>query len=371
MGGKKNLKKKINVTMPFLPPIDEFNESLRKIWSSRVFTNNGPFCKKFEKKLCNYTKIRNISLVNNATTGLIIGLKYFQLKGEVITTPFSFPATAHSIEWNNLTPIFADVEQQTGNLCPESVERLITKKTSAILAVHNFGLPFQVENLSKLAATYNLPLVYDAAPAFGVKYKGESIFSLGDLSVVSFHATKILTTFEGGAIFLKTGIEKNKVDLLKNFSIKDTEEVLGSGINGKMNEISAAFGLTQFPYLSKIISKRKKVYDLYSVSFRSNVGLRLIDIPENTEYNYAYCPIYISDGFEAREKLYNKLKSNNIHCRKYWYPLLSKISIYSKNVHTSIKKAIDMSEKILCLPIYPDLELEDQEKIIDIIKSSV
>ena len=201
------------------------------------------------KKLCNYTKIRNISLVNNATTGLIIGLKYFQLKGEVITTPFSFPATAHSIEWNNLKPIFADVEQETGNLCPESVERLVTKKTSAILAVHNFGLPFQVENLSKLAAAYNLPLIYDAAPAFGVNYKEESIFSLGDLSVVSFHATKILTTFEGGAIFLKTKIEKNKVDLLKNFSIKNTEEVSGSGINGKMSEISAAFGLAQFPYL--------------------------------------------------------------------------------------------------------------------------
>ena len=249
---------KIFVTKPYLPPLEEYYEYLETIWQNKQLTNNGPLHRQFESELSHYLGVQNVSLVNNATMGLMIVFEAMNLSGEVITTPFSFIATSHSLKWNGLKPVFVDTDNHIGNLTTNAIEKEISKKTKAILATHNFGFPSELIRMENLSRRYNLPLIYDAAPAFGVKINGQSILKFGDFSVISFHATKVLNTFEGGAIISKTKKMKQKIDKIRNFGIVDEETVSNLGINGKMSEMNAALGLLQLKYFNNAINARKK-----------------------------------------------------------------------------------------------------------------
>jgi dTDP-4-amino-4,6-dideoxygalactose transaminase len=365
------MSKKIFVTKPFLPPLDEYVKYLEKIWSSKQLTNNGPFHQKFEKELANYLGVRYVSLINNATTGLLVAIKTLELKGEIITTPYSFSATAHSIIWNGLTPVFVDTDSTAGNLNPSKVEAAVNNKTGGIVAVHNYGIPGDVDGLENVAKKYNLPIIYDAAPAMGVKYKGNSIFGFGDLAIMSFHATKIFTTLEGGAIISRSSEIKTKIDRLKNFAILSQEKVSGLGINGKMNEAEAALGLLQLKYIEKNICKRKNIYDLYIKLLEPNKNIRLLNFPKFVKYNYAYLPVFFNEGILVRDRVYKNLKERNIICRKYWYPLLTDHDFYKNSVNNDLINARKLSESVLCLPIYPDLNQKNINLIIQIIEQTL
>ena len=358
------LKEKIYVTQPFLPPLEEYVDYLEKIWASKQLTNNGPFHQQFEKELANYLGVKYVSLFNNATTGLLVAIKALELKGEIITTPYSFVATAHSIMWNGLTTVFVDTDTYAGNLNPEKVEEAINGKTGGILAVHNYGIPGDIEGLQKVADKYNLPVFYDAAPAMGVKYKGKSIFDYGDLAVMSFHGTKVFTTFEGGAIVSRSKEMKEKLDQLKNFAIISQDEVRGLGINGKMNEAEAAMGIVQLKYLDHLIEKRKIIYDYYYDQIRKIRGISMIKVPSNTSYNYAYAPVIFSNGKVDRDRMYIEMQEDDIFCRRYWYPLITENKIYKYSITGDLTKAKKFSESVLCLPIHPDLNQNKIERII-------
>ena len=363
----KKMDKKVYVTQPQLPDINEYMSILSQAWDTKYLTNNGALHNEFEKRLSDYLGLEYVSLLNNATIALLIAQKAIGFKNEIITTPYSFIATSHSIIWNGLEPVFVDTDLGNGNLLPDRIEAAITKKTGGILAVHNFGVPGDLEELDQIAKKYNLPLIYDAAPCMGVKYKGASILKYGDLSVLSFHATKVFTTFEGGAIISRSAEMKYKIDNLKNFGIEGLEDISAIGINGKMNEAEAAMGILQLRYFDKNILRRKKIYKKYKEYFESIGGIRLMDIPKNVEYNYGYCPIFFSDGKKTRDKVYNALLNENIACRKYWYPLVTNHSIYNQYKKLDINNAQKLSDSVLCLPIYPDLKYEVLEKIFKII----
>ena len=363
------MSKKIYVTKPFLPPLEKYVKYLEKIWSSKIVTNNGPFHQKFEKELAKYLDVEYVSILNNATTALLVAIKALELKGEIITTPYSFAATAHSIIWNGLKPVFVDTDSHAGNLNPVKVEAAINDKTGGIVAVHNYGIPGDVFVLENIVKKYNLPIIYDAAPAMGVNYKGESIFSLGDLSIMSFHATKVFTTLEGGAIISRSLEMKKKIDRLKNFAILDQENISGLGINGKMNEAEAALGLLQLKYIETNILKRKVIYDLYAKAFKSNKNIRLLTFPKFLKYNYAYMPVFFNEGIVVRDKVYKTLKDKNIICRKYWYPLLPDHKFYNNSIINDLTNARRLSESVLCLPIYPDLKSKNINLIIQVIEN--
>tara|TARA_X000000950_G_scaffold19101_1_gene20671 strand:+ start:1633 stop:2721 length:1089 start_codon:yes stop_codon:yes gene_type:complete len=360
--------KNIYVTKPFLPPLEEYTALLKEIWESKTLTNNGPFNKKFELKLARYLGVEHVSLVNNATTGLMIALKALQINRDVITTPFSFIATSHVVKWNGLNPIFVDTDNSTGNLLVDEIEKKICGKTGGILATHNFGLPGCLTKMDNLSKKYNLSLIYDAAPAIGVKINGESVLKFGDISVISFHATKVLNTFEGGAIITKSKKIKKKVDLIKNFGIKNEEKVTSLGINGKMSEINSAMGLLQLKYLDKIINERKKIYDIYRDRLKKSKNIQIMEIPRNIDYNYAYFFLLFNEGKNKRDKIYEALKIKKINCRKYWYPLITEHPMY---INANLKNAKHLSEKILALPIYPFLEAYTQNVIIETINGSL
>ncbi len=363
------LKEKIYVTQPFLPPLEEYVDYLEKIWASKQLTNNGPFHQQFEKELANYLGVKYVSLFNNATTGLLVAIKALELKGEIITTPYSFVATAHSIMWNGLTTVFVDTDTYAGNLNPEKVEEAINGKTGGILAVHNYGIPGNVTGMQKVAEKYELPLIYDAAPCMGVKLKGKSILEYGDLSILSFHATKVFTTFEGGAIVSRSAKMKTKIDSLKNFGIEGPEIISGLGINGKMNEAEAAMGLLQLKYIDNNIARRKAIYHKYQTQLKKLKKIEIIDISDDVEYNYAYFPIIFTEGILARDRTYNALSSQNIICRKYWYPLISDHNIYSSCTKNNLINSRKLSDSVLCLPIYPELEKPVIKNIIGIIEA--
>lgn len=359
--------KKIYVTKPFLPPINEFVEYLEKIWERKILTNNGPLHLEFESKLCDYLGVKYVSLVNNATAGLMIAIEALGLKNEIITTPFSFIATSHSIKWNRCKPVFVDTDRITGNLLPENVEEALNNKTTGILATHNFGIPSNLDRMKILSEKHKIPLIYDAAPAIGVKINGDSILKFGDVSVLSFHATKIFNTFEGGAIICNTKELKDKVDKIRNFGITDEETVSCLGLNGKMSEVNAAMGLLQLKYIKKVISKRKNIYEMYREGLNASEKIQMIEIDKNIEYNYSYFPILFG-GKDIRDKIYKSLKENNIYCRKYWYPLITEHDIYNKiNMDKTLKNAKDMSNKILNIPLYPDLKKKHVEIVINTI----
>lgn len=364
--------KEINVTQPYLPPLKDFIPYLEKIWNNKILTNNGPYHNEFENALCAHLGVDYISLFANGTLALITALQALRVTGEVITTPYSFVATGHSLLWNGNKPVFVDVDPDTLNLDPSKIEAAITPLTTAIMPVHCYGNPCDVDAIQKIADNYNLKVIYDAAHAFGVKCHCGSILKHGDLSILSFHATKVFNTFEGGAIVSPDLKTKNRIDRLKNFGFVDEITVVAPGINGKMSEINAAFGLLQLEHMPYILNKRADLDRRYRVGLKDVDGIRCLSVPGSINSNYSYFPILIESNYPCdRDGLYLKLKSFGINSRRYFYPLISDFPMYKGMASAdslNIPVAIAASRKILCLPIYPDMTFESQNKIIDIIK---
>ena len=364
----------INVTQPHLPPLSEFTPYLEQIWKNKWLTNNGPFHQQFEQALCEYLDVPFISVFSNGTLALLTALQALEIKGEVITTPYSFVATAHSLLWNNITPVFVDVDPVFGNLDPQKIKAAITDKTSAILPVHVYGNPCSHTEIDSVAKKHNLKLIYDAAHCFGVKENGVSICNYGDLSILSFHATKVFNTFEGGAIVCHSKEMKQRLDDLKNFGFRDETTVIAAGINAKMNEVQAAFGLLQLKYVEQAIAKRKQIAELYTKELSDISGIRLIiNNSPLVINNYSYFPIFIQEHIysKSRDEVYEELKTHGIYARRYFYPLISEFPMYkhfpSANKN-NLQHAHCLSYEVLCLPIYPDLSPTDILEICEILK---
>lgn len=365
--------KEIKVTKPYLPPIEEFIPYLKDIWSSRWISNEGPFHKQLESELSEYLGVRYVSLFTNGTLGLITAVKVLDLRGEIITTPFSFVATANSILWNNVRPVFVDIEPDFCNLDPAKIESAITSDTTAIMAVHVYGNPCKVDKLQGIADKYKLKIIYDAAHAFGVKINGDSILNFGDLSVLSFHATKVFNTFEGGAVICRDEQTKSKIDQLKNFGFTGTGDVSLPGQNGKMSEIQAAMGLLQLRYIDKNIECRKKIVEVYRNKLTDIGCLKMLDEEEDVSYNYSYFPIIIKAEkcAQTRDELFFELQKNGIFARRYFYPLITDFSCYetiSKIDQIKFPVASEISKNVLCLPLYSELEIADVEYIANLIR---
>jgi dTDP-4-amino-4,6-dideoxygalactose transaminase len=369
----KEKNKPIYVTKPYLPPLEEFQVLLEEIWKSRWLTNMGKFHHEFERALAEYLGINYISLFSNGTLALIIALQTLRITGEVITTPYSFVATTHALHWNKITPVFCDIEPGFMNIDPDRIESAITPQTTAILPVHVYGNPCQVDKIQKIADIYGLKVIYDACHAFGVKIDRNSILDFGDLSVLSFHATKVFNTFEGGAIVCHDEKSKKRIDYLKNFGFADEVTVVGPGINAKMNEFQAALGLLQLKYVDEAIKKRQSISHLYRDKLKGIKGITFLDEIPGVKHNYAYFPILIdqSNYGKNRDELYEEFKKHNIYSRRYFYPLISHFPTY-KGLSSSGPNNLPVAEKtamqILCLPIYPDLEVGQVENIVKIIR---
>ena len=366
------MSKPIYVTQPVLPELKEFIPYLEQIWENKILTNGGPLHQQLEQELCEYLGVDYISLFNNGTIALITALQALNLEeGEVITTPYTFVATAHSIVWNKLTPVFVDVDQITSNLDTQQVEYAITEKTVAILPVHCYGIPCDVDGLQALATKHKLKLVYDAAHAFGVQYDGQSLLNYGDLSTISFHATKVFNTFEGGAIVCHSLEMKQRIDQLKNFGIVDETTVDDISLNGKLSEIHAALGLLQLKTMNQTLHDRGKVDDCYRELLANIDGIRCIDRQKVEKDNYAYFPIIISEPYPlSRDELFEELKQHNIFARKYFYPLMTELSIYKK-YRANTPNAKLLSGQVLCLPMYPTLTINEIQKIVQVIKDGI
>jgi dTDP-4-amino-4,6-dideoxygalactose transaminase len=362
----------IYVTKPFLPPLEEFIPYLEKIWNTKILTNKGPFHQEFETELATFLGVKYLSLFANGTIALVTALQALRISGEVITTPYSFVATAHSLLWNGIKPVFVDIDPDSLNIDSNKIEEAITPKTTAILPVHCYGNPCDVEKIQTIADNYNLKVIYDAAHAFGVKYKNNSILNHGDLSVLSFHATKVFTTFEGGGIVCPDGKTKQHIDHLKNFGFVNETTVVASGINGKMSEFSAALGLLQLKHINDAIKRRRQIDQSYRSLLENIPGVKCIDRSDKVISNYAYFPVLIESDFRlSRDDLYHKLRENNIYARRYFYPLISEFPMYrglQSAQANNLPVANSISQKILCLPIYPDLTDERIEKIANVLK---
>lgn len=364
----------IYVTRPQLPPLEELIPYLENIWDSKILTNSGPFHKQLELSLRDYLGVKHLSLCTNGTLGLVIALKALGIKGEVITTPYSFVGTAHSLLWNGIRPVFVDIDPVTLNLNPDKIEAAVTSQTSAIMPVHCYGQPCDVERIQKVADKHGLKVIYDAAHAFGVRGSGGSILHFGDLSVLSFHATKVYNTFEGGAIVSQTAEMKEKIDDLKNFGFHDEVTVEGIGLNGKMSEVHAAVGLLQLQYIDIAIEKRKRIAELYQRELNDVCGLRFLDQLDSIQYNHAYFPVFINEQLygKPRDEVYGELKKHGIYCRRYFYPLITHFSAYKDHLPTeehSMPVAEQTSNEVICLPIYPDLEHRNVETIVNLLKT--
>lgn len=366
------LEKPIYVTQPSLPPLDEFTEHLKQIWENKILTNNGPFHQQFEQALADYLGVKYISVFANGTLALMTALQALRITGEVITTPFSFVATTHSLWWNNIKPVFADVESNSFNLDPEKVEAAITPLTTAIMPVHVYGNPCNLNEFQRIADTYGLRLIYDAAHAFGVKVNGNSVLNYGDLSILSFHATKVFNTIEGGAIICQDEKTKKRIDFLKNFGFADEVTVIEPGINAKMNEVQAAYGLLQLKYVDENISKRKVITELYREKLTNIAGIKFLNDMKDVDHTYSYFPIFIDSKVygKTRDELYDELKNHNIYGRRYFYPLISQLPTYRglpSAKPTNLPIAEEVAQQVICLPIYPNLNYSDILSIIDII----
>jgi dTDP-4-amino-4,6-dideoxygalactose transaminase len=365
-----NNNDKILITQPSLPDLKDFIPYLEEIWESKWITNNGRFHQEFEKKLAEHLGVKYISLFVNGTLALMTAIQALGLKGEVITTPYSFVATAHSLIWNKITPVFVDVDKY-GNLDPGKIEAAITDKTTGILPVHVYGNPCQHHRIIEIVDKHNLKLLYDAAHAFGVEENGKSILNYGDLSILSFHATKVFNTIEGGAIISHTAEKKKHIDHLKNFGFEDEITVIEAGINAKMNELQAAYGLLQLNTINSNIDKRQYLANLYRIMLKEIKGITFLNDIENVKHNYSYFPIFIDNTYPiTRDELYIKLKENGIYSRRYFYPLISEFPEYksldsakTNNLQDALKK----SNQVICLPIYPELELKIVHQIVEII----
>lgn len=365
--------KKITVTSPLLPPLEEFIPYLEKIWDSKWITNNGQFHRQLEEALCEYLGVKYISVFTNGTLPLITALQALRITGEVITTPYSFVATTHALWWNGIKPVFVDIDPQTLNLDPKKIERAITPKTTAIMPVHVYGNPCNMEEIQAIADKYGLKVIYDAAHAFGVRINGESILNYGDMSTLSFHATKTYNTIEGGALICHDEKTKQRIDYLKNFGFAGETEVVAPGINAKMDEVRAAYGLLNLKYVDKAIENRKLIAQTYREGLKSIKGISFLDDIQGVRHNYSYFPIFVNEKKYGitRDELYNKLKENNILGRRYFYPLISDFSTYreldSANP-TNLPIATKVADEVICLPIYDNLELMDVERIVNRIK---
>ena len=363
--------KKITVTSPLLPKLEDFIPMLQDIWDRKWLTNNGFYHKELEKALAEYLGVEYISLFTNGTLPLITALQAMRITGEVITTPYSFVATTHSIWWNGLKPVFVDIDEKTGNMDPEKIEAAITPHTTAIMPVHVYGTPCNTERIQEIADIYGLKVIYDAAHAFGVRRDGESILKAGDMSTLSFHATKVYNTIEGGALVCQDAATKKRIDYLKNFGFANETTVVAPGINSKMDEIRAAYGLLNLKQVDSAIAKRKAVAEKYRAALKDVPGVRYLDDVEGVRHNYAYFPIFISKEYGiSRDALYEKLKERNIYGRRYFYPLISTFSAY-KGLESArpdnLPIAHKLADQVLCLPMFAELQDADVERTIDII----
>ncbi|MDA8671633.1 DegT/DnrJ/EryC1/StrS family aminotransferase [Gammaproteobacteria bacterium] len=367
--------KSLYVTQPSLPDLSRLTPLLENIWKTRVLSNKGPYHDQLEEALCKYLDVPYISLVSNGTLGLIIALKALNISGNVITTPYTFAATAHSIMWNNLQPLFVDIDRDTLNLDPTLLEQAITPETTAIMPVHVYGNPCADEEISRIANKYGLKVIYDSSHAFGVKCASHNIFEFGDLSVLSFHATKVFNTFEGGAIICRSKEMKEHIDQLKNFGFTNEISVEQIGINGKMNEFSAAIGLLQLENVDADIEKRKSIDATYRKILRSVEGVKCFEYTEGTEANYSYFPIFINSNFLiSRDELYHKLKDLNIFSRRYFYPIITELNAYKTHPVLSrnkLSEAYTAAECVLCLPIFSEMTNSDAKKVANAIISMV
>lgn len=369
-----NPDKPIFVTQPSLPPLEEFIPYLAKIWDSKILTNSGQFHQQLEREICRYLGVEHVSLFTNGTIALVTALQALRITGEVITTPYSFVASSHSLLWNGIKPVFCDVDPTTLNLDPSRIESSITPNTTAIMPVHVYGRPCDVDAIQKIADNYHLRVIYDAAHAFGVRDERGSILNHGDLSVLSFHATKVFNTFEGGAIVAPDAKTKLRIDRLKNFGFVDETVVVASGINGKMSEVNAAFGIVQLKHLDEQIAHRGSIDALYR-SLLSNVkGIRCLPATAEPFANYAYFPILVEDDYPVdRDALYFSMKDRKIFARRYFYPLITDFPMYRTLLSAqpeNLPVATAAAKRVICLPMYGSLADDDVRRVVAHIKDA-
>lgn len=366
-----NAPRPITVTQPHLPPLEEFLPLLQQVWDSRQLTNGGPFHQRFEAALAQHLGVPHVSLFTNATIALVTALQSLRIGGEVITTPYSFVATAHALLWNGITPVFVDIDPVTLNLDPTQVEAAITPRTTAILPVHCYGTPCDTEALERIATDYDLKVIYDAAHAFGVRRGGRSVLAHGDLSVLSFHATKVFNTFEGGAIVSPDARRKQHIDHLKNFGFVNETTVVATGINGKMSEFNAALGLLQLQHVDAAIARRTAIAERYRAHLAQVPGIRLLDPPADANQNHGYFPVLVGDAFPlSRDALYQHLRQHGVLTRRYFHPLISDFPMYRGLPSADparLPVARDASRRVLCLPIYPALADADVDRIATLV----
>jgi dTDP-4-amino-4,6-dideoxygalactose transaminase len=364
--------KPVYVTEPFLPPLEELQVYLKDIWESKCLTNNGKYHQELEKALCDYLGVKYISLFANGTLALVTALQALQIAGEVITTPFSFVATTHALRWNGIKPVFVDIEPDSYNIDPAKIESAITPQTTAILPVHVYGNPCKVQKIKEIADAYGLKVIYDACHTFGVEINGIPVLNFGDLSVMSFHATKVYNTFEGGAIICHDEATKKRIDDLKNFGFEDETTVVTAGINAKMNEFQAAMGLLQLKYIDGVIEKRKQIAVQYRDLLKNRDGLTCLNDLPGVKHCYSYFPLLIDRNKygKTRDEVYEGLKKYNIYSRRYFYPLISQFPIY-KGLDSALPGKMPVAEKIagqvICLPIFPGLDVSQVNNICRII----
>ena len=365
----------ITVTSPLLPNLDEFTESLKEIWESKWITNNGQFHQKLEAALAEYLKVPYVSLFTNGTLPLLTALQALRITGEVITTPYSFVATTHALWWNGIKPVFVDIDPSTGNIDPQKIEAAITPRTTAILPVHVYGKPCDTEAIQAIADKYGLKVIYDAAHAFGVEVNGESLLNAGDMSTLSFHATKVFNTIEGGAMVMHDEKTKQRIDYLKNFGFANEIEVVGPGINSKMDEIRSAYGLLNLKQVDAAIAARQKVAVAYREALRNVDGISFWDDMTGVRHNYSYFPIFVDAEKYGmtRDELYMKMKDQGVWSRRYFYPLISEFSTYrglESSRSENLPNAHMMADTVICLPMHHALTKEEIDKIIMVISKS-
>ena len=367
-------EKPLYVTQPHLPALADFIPYLEKIWESKVLTNGGPFHTQLEAALSEYLGVEHLALFANGTIGLITALQALRITGEVITTPYSFVATAHSLLWNGIKPVFADIDPHTLNLDPAKIEAAITPQTTAIMPVHCYGHPCDVDAIQKIADNYNLKVIYDAAHAFGVECHCGSVLKHGDLSVLSFHATKVFNTFEGGAIICPDAKTKVRIDHLKNFGFVDETTVVAAGINGKMSEINAAFGLLQLKSIDAALARRAQISALYRELLVNVPGIRVLGDAGESRANNAYFPVMIEPPCRLdRDAMYERLRERQIFARRYFYPLITDFPMYRGLASASaanLPVANAAARQALCLPISPNLSDEDVYRVVDCLRNS-
>ena len=364
----------IYVTQPYLPPLEEFIPYLETIWDNKILTNGGPFHQQLEKELCDYLGVKHISLFTNGTIALVTALQALRITGEVITTPYSFVATAHSLLWNGIKPVFVDIDPNTLNMDPAKIEAAITPHTTAIMPVHCYGQPCDVDAIQKIADNYNLKVIYDAAHAFGVTCHCGSVLNHGDLSVLSFHATKVFNTFEGGAIVCPDAKTKQRIDHLKNFGFVDEVTVVAPGINGKMSELNSAFGLLQLKHVDAALARRKEIDTAYRSGLEGVRGIVCLNGDTEGTTNHSYFPILVQPDYPMnRDALYQMLKDHNIFARRYFYPLISDFPMYRSMPsaeRNNLPVATVAASQVMCLPIYPAMTPQDQQRVIDLVQGA-